>query len=175
MQEDELKRLVSEGEIRAFRDQDMMKFKKEDVERFKRDAANAGAETLDEELPEELVFDEDDADQEVGMATAAITDDSFLEEEDVPLDLEEEPATGRRGSRGGSRRPRASAGGGAKRKPRVVVEGPEETEGPVWTVAIALSTVVALIGVFVALDAIQGVPSGMTQWVADSLGGMFGG
>ena len=92
MEEEELKRLVSEGEIRAFRDQEKMKFKKEDIERFKKERGKDVIEALDEagkgssdiptvsaasELPEELVFDEDDAaDQQVGMETAPIADDS---------------------------------------------------------------------------------------------------
>ena len=78
IEEEELKRLVSEGEIRAFRDQEKMKFKKEDIDRFKRDhtgekdviealdAAQTGSRDIptvnaSAELPEELVFDEDDA------------------------------------------------------------------------------------------------------------------
>ena len=36
MEEDELKRLVSEGEIRAFRDEDKMKFKKSDIDGLKK-------------------------------------------------------------------------------------------------------------------------------------------
>lgn len=36
IEEDELKRLVSEGEIRAFRDEDKMKFKKSDIEGLKK-------------------------------------------------------------------------------------------------------------------------------------------
>jgi hypothetical protein len=72
MQEEELKRLVSEGEIRAFRDQDKMKFKKEDVERFRKVHTSSKDETMGAaEVPEELVFDEDDANQDVGMATAS--------------------------------------------------------------------------------------------------------
>ena len=118
MREEDLKRLVSEGEIRAFRDQDKMKFKREDIDRFKRGQSTSTADTLEEELPEELVFDEDDADQEVGMATAAITDDSFLDEDESSLELEEElppPRTSKRQSRQPA---------GARRS-RVVVEEPE--------------------------------------------------
>ena len=36
MDEDELKRLVSEGQIRAFRDDDRMKFRSEDVQSLAR-------------------------------------------------------------------------------------------------------------------------------------------
>lgn len=165
MQEDELKRLVSEGEIRAFRDQDTMKFKKEDVERFKRSRATVDEQTLgDEDVPEELVFDEDDADQEVGMATAAISDDSFLEEDDAPLELEEEPEE--LPARSSARSPAAG------RRPRVVVEEPDESEGVLWMATIVVSTVVLMLGVFVAVDAVQAQSSGLSQgianWVADT-------
>jgi len=167
MQEEELKRLVSEGEIRAFRDQDKMKFKAEDVERFKKVRSSADAETLgDEDIPEELVFDEDDADQEVGMATAAISDDSFLEEDEGALELEAELPPEPRAKRG-----RATAG--AARKPRVVVEEPEEAEGPLWTTAIVLTTIACLLGVLVVLDAQRGLASGLTSGLANLVKSWF--
>lgn len=42
MDEDELKRLVSEGQIRAFRDDDRMKFRSEDVQSLARQRATSG-------------------------------------------------------------------------------------------------------------------------------------
>ena len=162
MEEEELKKLVSEGEIRAFRDQDKMKFKREDVERFKRSHGEGeGDETLEEEdLPEELVFDEDDADQEVGMATAAISDDSFLEEEDAPLELEEaEPEAT-------SRRSRVSTTTAARR-PRVVVEEEAATEGPVWMAALMICAALLIFGLFVGMDAVRAQPSGLTEGIAN--------
>jgi hypothetical protein len=156
LQEEELKRLVSEGEIRAFRDQDKMKFKKDDVDRFRRAQVAAKDETLSkEDVPEELVFDEDDANQEVGMATAAIADDSFLEEESAP---EAAPA-----ARTAARTARVSTG--ARR--RVTVEDEEQTEGAGWKIAILGATIVLLIGVFVALDATRATPSGLTRGIAE--------
>lgn len=161
MQEDELKRLVSEGEIRAFRDQDKMKFKKEDVERFKRTQGSDEQTLSDDDIPEELVFDEDDADQEVGMATAAITDDSFLEEDDAPLELEEEPEPA------GARSRTGRAASGTSRRPRIVVEEPEQTEGPVWMAATVVATVLLLLGLFVGLDAVRGQSTGLTEGLAN--------
>jgi hypothetical protein len=153
LQEDELKRLVSEGEIRAFRDQDKMKFKREDVERFRRARAAAKDETLSkEEVPEELVFDEDDSNQEVGMATAAIADDSFLEEEAAP-----EAAAAATKAPG---RPARAAAGARK---RVLVEDEQEAEGALWKVAIIAATLVLLIGCMVAMDATRATPSGLTE------------
>ena len=155
MQEEELKRLVSEGEIRAFRDQDKMKFKKEDIERFRRARDVAKDETLSkEEVPEELVFDEDDANQEVGMATAAIQDDSFLEEEAPAATAPAAKVT----------RTRTSV---TVVKKRVMVEDNERTEGALWKVVILVSTIVLVVGAFVAMDAVRATPSGLTRNVAD--------
>ena len=171
MQEEELKRLVSEGEIRAFRDQDKMKFKKEDVDRFRKLRPSAKDETMGAaEVPEELVFDEDDANQDVGMATAAISDDSFLEEEQAKAAPEPEPepaaAPARSPSRGGGRSPSASASG---RKPRAssvqVEEG--QSEGIGFKLAILVSSIVLVLGMFVAMDATKATPSGLTRGIAD--------
>jgi hypothetical protein len=169
MQEEELKRLVSEGEIRAFRDQDKMKFKKEDVDRFRKTRPSAKDETMGAaEVPEELVFDEDDANQDVGMATAAISDDSFLEEEQAKAAPEPEPAPApaRSPARGSARSPSASASG---RKPRAssvqVEEG--QTEGIGFKIAILVSSIVLILGMFVAMDATKATPSGLTRGIAD--------
>ena len=154
MQEEELKRLVSEGEIRAFRDQDKMKFKKEDVERFRRARASAKDETLSkEEVPEELVFEEDDANQEVGMATAAIADDSFLEEE-APAPSAKPTARTTRTTTTTTRK-------------RVTVEDEEEHEGAMWKVAIVVATLVLFIGSMVIMDAARATTSGLTRPFAD--------
>lgn len=172
MQEEELKRLVSEGEIRAFRDQDKMKFKKEDVDRFRKSHTSAKDETMGAAaVPEELVFDEDDANQDVGMATAAISDDSFLEEEQPKAAPEPEPESApapspaRSAARGG-RSPSASASG---RKPRAssvqVAEG--QSEGIGFKLAIIVSTIVLVLGMFVAMDATKATPSGLTRGIAD--------
>jgi len=47
MDEDELKRLVSEGQIRAFRDDDRMKFRSEDVQALARARAASGGTNID--------------------------------------------------------------------------------------------------------------------------------
>ncbi len=98
LEEDELKKLVSAGEIRAFRDADQMKFKKEDIVGFQKiqdgsepdvidlleddqepvEEGDQGLESAGDDLTEEIVFDDaeiDDADESL---------------EDISLDLEEE-------------------------------------------------------------------------------------
>ena len=92
LKEEELKRLVSEGEIRAFRDGDTMKLRRQDVENLR--AELSGGEVVDlGESTEELVFEDDTDVEESGMATQAIADvDTLVDEvEDVEeLEVEEE-------------------------------------------------------------------------------------
>lgn len=83
LKEEELKRLVSEGEIRAFREGDTMKLRRADVENLKKelmpgevvDMGGAG---------EDLVFEDDLEVEETGMATEQIAEmDTLLEEDGV--------------------------------------------------------------------------------------------
>jgi len=160
MQEEELKRLVSEGEIRAFRDQDKMKFKKEDIERFRRARDASKDDTLaKEDVPEELVFDEDDANQEVGMATAAIADDSFLEEEPAPAPAPVAKAPARTG--------RAGSAAGSARKRVTVVEDEAPTENAGWKLMIIGSTLFLFVASFAAFDTAKGERTGPWSNIAD--------
>jgi excisionase family DNA binding protein len=85
LKEEELKRLVSEGEIRAFREGDTMKLRRADVESLKKELM--GGEVVDlGGQGEDLVFEDDLELEETGMATEEISDmDTLLEEgvEDV--------------------------------------------------------------------------------------------
>lgn len=75
MQSEELKKLVSEGDIRAFRDGDSMKFRREDI-----DALAGGGEAL--------VF-ADSLDDDTGMVTAELSaDDTLLADDDVEDEAE---------------------------------------------------------------------------------------
>ena len=95
--ETKLKRLVSEGEIRAFREGDEMKFRRSDVENMDLTGArseeetgvidlSAGRDDSSETLTDDLIFDEgDDLDltsAEAGMATAEISSHDTLVDED---------------------------------------------------------------------------------------------
>jgi excisionase family DNA binding protein len=82
LKEEELKRLVSEGEIRAFREGDTMKLRRSDVENLKKELM--GGEVVDLGGPgEDLVFEDDLELEETGMATEEISDMDTLLEEDV--------------------------------------------------------------------------------------------
>ena len=98
LQDDELKKLVSEGEIRAFRDGTSMKFKREDIESI-RPQDDAG---------EELVF-ADALEDDTGMVTEELSDEDTLLADDDLLDDPDEPdpvaapPVTRRASRGAKR------------------------------------------------------------------------
>ena len=91
LKEEELKRLVSEGEIRAFRDADKMKFRREDIEKLKQDTGKTiqYQDESSDTLTDDLLFDEgsDDLDlgKDIGMATAPISsDETFVDEPKKP-------------------------------------------------------------------------------------------
>lgn len=72
LKEEELKRLVSEGEIRAFRQGDTMRLRRADVDNLRSELSGGEVVDLGENAPE-LVF-EDEGDLQAGMATEEITE-----------------------------------------------------------------------------------------------------
>jgi hypothetical protein len=71
--EEDLKRMVSEGELRAFRDENKMKFKKEDVESLKKGRITEPTIILPS-TPTSEVTDETVLDLDIGQETAALSD-----------------------------------------------------------------------------------------------------
>lgn len=94
LKEEELRRLVSEGEIRAFRDGETMKLRKRDVEELGRELM--GGEVIDlGDADEDLVFEDDGDLVDPGMATEELTAaDTLVEELDelgtLELDVEDD-------------------------------------------------------------------------------------
>jgi excisionase family DNA binding protein len=94
LKEEELRRLVSEGEIRAFRDGETMKLRKRDVEELGRELM--GGEVIDlSDADEDLVFEDDGDLLDPGMATEELTAaDTLVEDLDelgtLELDAEED-------------------------------------------------------------------------------------
>jgi len=110
LRSEELKKLVSEGEIRAFRDGDSMKFRREDVAAL---ASKSKGE-------EELAF-ADSLEDDTGMVTEQLSaEDTLLAEEDVV-----EPAAPRRGA-------------APRQAPARVLAAPEETKEPGWVTGFAI-------------------------------------
>ncbi len=89
MRSEELKKLVSEGEIRAFRDGDSMKFRAEDVQAL---CAKASGDA-------ELSF-ADSLEDDTGMVTEQLTEeDTLLVEEEAVTDKPKRAATAARATR----------------------------------------------------------------------------
>lgn len=94
LKDEELKRLVSEGEIRAFREGDTMKLRKGDVEALRSELSGGEVVDLGDDGDEIVFEDAGLAEDDTGMATEEISDVDTIIEEDVEdieeIDLEEE-------------------------------------------------------------------------------------
>lgn len=118
MRSEELKKLVSEGEIRAFRDGDSMKFRKEDVQAL----------TSKSKGDAELSF-ADSLEDDTGMVTEQLSDeDTLLADDEV---VEEKPAA------------RAKAGRAPVAQPALVGAG--ATKEPTWVTLVGLVGMLVMI------------------------------
>lgn len=144
LREDELKRMVSEGEIKAFREGGSMKFRREDLESLTRRRAGE----------DELVF-ADSLEDDTGMVTEELSDEDTLLAED---DFEETAPTSRRSSSA----PRARSTGRA-------AEAEEVVEEPGWVIGAAVvAGVVAIYGLLVLYSvATETPPGGLTGLFAN--------
>ncbi len=144
MQSEELKKLVSEGEIRAFRDGQSMKFRREDVESL---VTRRGG--------DEMLFGEE-LEDDTGMVTEELSEEETLLAEE---DLVEEPGAA-------TERRRAAAEG----RPRARAAEVEEQAEPRWvTVAAMVSALIALYGFLVIYAiAVEQAPNGITGIFAKS-------
>ncbi len=171
LKEEELKRLVSEGEIRAFREGETMKLRRADVENLRNELS--GGEVVDlGDVREELVF-EDDILADAGMATQeiGIPSDEYSEIEtivdegieDVGDVVIEETVVEEMDEDG------VPVEVTARRKVRVE-EVPEEYEGAGMRTLILVTSLVLILAVPIAMA----VSSGVFSPVATTISGMFG-
>ena len=165
LKEEELKRLVSEGEIRAFRDGETMKLRKQDVEVLRSELS--GGEVVDlGGASEELVFD-DDTDLDAGMATEEISEadtileddvedigELELEDEDDDLDLAPAPSTRRTAAVGTGR----------------AASSDDEEEEPMWMRGVMIVTSLVLV---LALPVCVAAASGNVTDIASGIAGIF--
>ena len=150
LQEEELKRLVSEGEIRAFRDGDNMRLRREDVE------------TLRSELDGEIVFDDEDF-SDAGMATEEITEaDTLLDEID---DISEEPIV------------EASPAEETKEEEEAeeveVIAKAAPIEEPSESMGIRVLMMATSLVLFLALPIFMSIGTGQISGLARSIAGVF--
>lgn len=189
--ESKLKRLVSEGEIRAFREGDQMKFRRTDVENLDVTGARSeeetgvidlskGKEESSETLTDDLIFDEgDDLDltsAEAGMQTAEISSqDTFVDEKGVGMTTEPLPADAG-DTTDVVAEPKAAS---RQQRPvkRAVVLEPEEPKDTAWAILMTVTTVVLIFGMIVILGVREMNVGGgkhapdMAKSIAEKVGG----
>lgn len=152
LKEEELKRLVSEGEIRAFRKGDTMKLRRADVETLR---AELDVDVVDlDDSADELVFEDDSDLDDAGMATQEIADvDTLIEEEieDVgEIELEEAEPVAAAPVR------RARAGAAAE----------EETESGGLRVAMLVSAAIMFLTLPVMISISKGDATDLSKQIA---------
>ena len=163
LKEEELKRLVSEGEIRAFREGDKMKLRRNDVESLKSELM--GGDVVDLGSPgEELVFEDDLEEDETGMATEEISEMDTLLEDDVEdvgeVELEDEPEL-------------VAADAVVASTAVSRMEGPtdEDPEGVAMRALAILTTVLMIL----AVPVLMAISTGKSGGLAVSIAGLFTG
>lgn len=159
LKEEELKRLVSEGEIRAFREGETMKLRQSDVKALRDELS--GSEVVDlGGVEEELVFEDEDL-GEAGMATEEIsTADTIIDDDvedigeiDLGDDDEDEVIE--------------TAAPVRRSSPRAAVAEEEEVEGPGIKFALIATSLVLLIGIPVAYSLASGTMGDLAKPIAD--------
>ena len=159
LDEDDLKRLISAGEIRAFRDGSKMRLRAEDVDRVAKDLGAVGESDAGEVLEvEEIGFDGDD-----GMVTTQLSEEDTLLDDGFDLEeveMEEETAPAARSTRSSGR---ASAGRAAAAAP--AEETVQESTGMLF--ATILTTAVLVYGVAFVFAALDARSTGLTDAVVE--------
>jgi hypothetical protein len=183
LSEEELKRMVSEGELRAFRDESKMKFKKDDISNIKRSKGIPSEPTVvvpppppkpkDEGLVDLEIVDEEISkairkDEEKGTPTEAISTDTLKIEEDVSTSellteqtptevITPEPVVPVEEEV--AERPRITKikrrRGPVEIPPEVEAELEKRRESPVWTVITLLALVACILSAIIFYDLVR--------------------
>lgn len=165
LKEEELKRLVSEGEIRAFREGDTMKLRRADVENLRSELS--GGEVVDlGEVTEELVFEDDaDLDSGTGMATQEISDVETIIDDDVEDVGEIELAPEAEEEALVEAEAEAEVEAEVARR-RAVPEVEAPSENMLQRSILVLTSLVLILALPLCLSAGSGVASGVAQAIA---------
>ncbi|MBL8900402.1 MAG: hypothetical protein JNM84_22410 [Planctomycetes bacterium] len=168
LEAEELKRLVSEGEIRAIRESGSMRLRAEDVENLRRGIEEgAFLEEDAEDNTEELTFEEDGlGDDEVGMATTQLSEEeTILDDDDVDL----EKAAAASGDSGASKVQR-------QRSRTQQLQAQDTKQSPLFLGIAVFTAIIALVcGIPAAAGGAGGLPSAASGWFVDNVGKAFAG
>jgi hypothetical protein len=168
LEAEELKRLVSEGEIRAFREGGNMRLRAEDVESLRRGIEEgAFLEEDSEDNTEELVFEEDGlGEDEVGMATTQLSEEeTLLDEDEVNLEKAEAAGTESAATKVQRQRSRAQQ-----------LQAQDSKQNPLFVGIAVFTAIIALVcGLPAAAGGASGLPSAASGWFVDNVGKSFAG
>lgn len=157
LKEEELKRLVSEGELRAFRKGDTMKIRRADVELLRAEL-DADVADLDDTV-DELVFEDDsDLDADAGMATQELDVETLVDEEEP---VAAAPA----------RASRSSASARPAKRSAVAAAAEEEEEEPAWVKGLLMVSALLLM---LAMPIMLSLGTGNAGGLAKGVAGLFG-
>lgn len=160
LKDEELKRLVSEGEIRAFREGDTMKLRKGDVDALRSELSGGEVVDLGDEGDEIVFEDAGLAEDETGMATEEISDvDTIIEDDVEEIDLEEEEPE-----------PVPVAAPIRRTPTRAALQEEDEHEDMLTRFALIAGAIVAIL----ALPLLFAVSSGRVTTLAQTVAGLFG-
>ena len=198
LSEEQLKRLVSEGEIRAIRgEHNTMRFKREEIDRLKQDTGKTiqYTEESSDTLTDDLLFDENDDLQieDEGMATAQISSEDTFVADEPPAAMAQPPVTrairtshgrGSRPSTGSSapaptsKTPRpatASLRRTTGRSTRMRAMDSEKVSGGIGPAMLAALVVTFIIGIFsmmvywdIAKDRVGSATKGIVEMAGES-------
>lgn len=167
LEEEDLKRLISAGEIRAFREGSNMRLRVEDVSKVA-DQLGIGGSVGESDAGEVLEVEDlvlDEADDE-GMATTQLSEeDTLLDEEVEELEVAAEAAPARRSGGG------AAGVSGARRGAAAAAVASTTDEGGGMRAAMIFTSLLMLFGIAFAIDMVNGSKSGVTASVVDMIHG----
>lgn len=165
LEEEDLKRLISAGEIRAFREGSNMRLRVEDVDKV---ADQLGLGAVGEEDAGEVLEVEDlsldDFGEDAGMATTQLSEEDTLLDDNVE---ELEVAKEAPAARTSSAAPRRTSGRAA-----AAVAAPEAAdEGNGLRFAMIATTLILILAVPFAIGMLSGQTTGITQAIVDMVSG----
>ncbi len=159
LEEEDLKRLISAGEIRAFRDGSKMRLRAEDVQRVAQDmgiGSEVGEEDAGEVLEvEEVLFSESAEDE--GMVTTQLSEEDTLLEDDV-----EEVVVIEEGSDTETERSAAPVPSG---RSRAAAPAPEASTPAGIMIATVATFAILLYGLAFAVGALTSTSTGLTDGI----------
>ena len=162
LDEEDLKRLISAGEIRAFRDGSKMRLRAEDVDRVATDLGAVGEADAGEVLEvEEVGFDGDD-----GMVTTQLSEEDTLLDDGFDLEeveMEDEPVAAAPAR--GARSSRSSGRGSGRAAAAPAAEAEQESTGMLAMAVI--TTAVMVYGIAFVFAALEARSTGLTQGIVD--------